>query len=89
MTGSLFGDDFATPDDKARADAPLAERLRPKSLDEIVGLADLLGAGRFLRENRWLVQTPTRPLGFLRELPDAAALATDLADLASKRKDAR
>src|SRR5438105_269999 len=48
-TGSLFGDDFATPDDKARADAPLAERLRPKSLDEIVGLADLLGAGRFLR----------------------------------------
>src|SRR5438105_3487039 len=49
MTGSLFGDDFATPDDNARADAPLAERLRPKSLDEIVGLQDLLGEGRFLR----------------------------------------
>src|SRR5438874_2341888 len=49
MTGSLFGEDFATPDDKARADAPLAERLRPTSLDEVVGLEDLLGAGRFLR----------------------------------------
>jgi putative ATPase len=30
-------------------DAPLAERLRPKSLEDIVGLEDLLGSGRFLR----------------------------------------
>jgi putative ATPase len=30
-------------------DAPLAERLRPKSLEDIVGLEDLLGPGRFLR----------------------------------------
>ncbi len=47
MTGSLFDDaafEPATP-----ADAPLPERLRPKSLDDIVGLADLLGPGRFLR----------------------------------------
>ena len=47
MTGNLFGDEeFAPP---SRADAPLAERLRPASLDEIVGLEDLLGEGRFLR----------------------------------------
>jgi putative ATPase len=30
-------------------DAPLAERLRPKTLEEIVGLEDLLGEKRFLR----------------------------------------
>lgn len=45
--------------------------------------------GAFLREHRWLVETPTRPLGFLRELPDAAALTTDLAELAGKPRDAR
>jgi putative ATPase len=47
MTGSLFDDaafEPATP-----ADAPLPERLRPQSLDDIVGLAELLGPGRFLR----------------------------------------
>ncbi|HEY8182820.1 MAG TPA: replication-associated recombination protein A [Thermoanaerobaculia bacterium] len=47
MTGSLFGDQAFTP--ILPADAPLAERLRPKTLDEIVGLEDLLGEGRFLR----------------------------------------
>jgi putative ATPase len=47
MTGSLFDD--ATFDPPQRPDAPLPERLRPKSLDEIVGLEDLLGEGRFLR----------------------------------------
>src|ERR1700742_1907673 len=30
-------------------DAPLPERLRPRSLDEIVGLEELLAPGRFLR----------------------------------------
>jgi putative ATPase len=50
MTGSLFGDDPAPERFPAsRADSPLAERLRPKSLAEIVGLEDLLGEGRFLR----------------------------------------
>jgi putative ATPase len=48
MTASLFGDDLA-PDPVTRPDAPLAERLRPKSLADIVGLEDLLGEGRFLR----------------------------------------
>jgi putative ATPase len=47
MTGSLF--DEPTFESPQRPDAPLADRLRPKSLDEIVGLDDLLGKGRFLR----------------------------------------
>src|SRR5437870_8093317 len=47
MTGSLF-DDAAFPPTLPPA-APLAERLRPKTIDEIVGLEDLLGEGRFLR----------------------------------------
>jgi putative ATPase len=47
MTGSLFDDASLPP--PLPADAPLAERLRPKTLDEIVGLEDLLGEGRFLR----------------------------------------
>ena len=48
MTGSLFDDAFPPPA-ATPADAPLAERLRPKSLEDIVGLEDLLGPGRFLR----------------------------------------
>ncbi len=47
MTGSLFDNESFAP--TTTPDAPLAERLRPKSLDEIVGLEDLLGKGRFLR----------------------------------------
>src|SRR5438132_12937349 len=47
MTGSLF--DEPTFDPPNRPEAPLAERLRPKSLGEVVGLDDLLGEGRFLR----------------------------------------
>ncbi len=48
MTGSLFDDAPFEPPTQ-RPDAPLPERLRPKSLDEIVGLEDILGEGRFLR----------------------------------------
>ena len=47
MSGSLFDNSPHPP--SLPADAPLAERLRPKTLDEIVGLEDLLGEGRFLR----------------------------------------
>jgi putative ATPase len=47
MTGNLFADDDFVP--PARPDAPLPERLRPTTLDEIVGLEDILGQGRFLR----------------------------------------
>ncbi len=46
MTGSLFDE---APLPTLPPDAPLAERLRPKTIDEIVGLEDLLGEGRFLR----------------------------------------
>jgi putative ATPase len=50
MTGSLFGDDdFAPLREPSNADAPLAERLRPKSLDDVVGLEELLGEKKFLR----------------------------------------
>jgi putative ATPase len=49
MSGSLFGDEDFAPAAKTAPDAPLAERLRPASLEDIVGLEDLLAAGRFLR----------------------------------------
>src|SRR5687767_12586528 len=49
MTGSLFGDDPPKKSRKSREDAPLPERLRPESLEDLVGLEDLLGQGRFLR----------------------------------------
>ena len=48
MTSSLFPDD-PFPPPKRGDDEPLPERLRPKSLEEVVGLEDLLGDGRFLR----------------------------------------
>jgi len=54
-TGSLFGrtdepawaDEAAAPG--ASADAPLAERMRPRSLDEYVGQQHLVGPGRLVR----------------------------------------
>ncbi|PYQ32047.1 MAG: AAA family ATPase [Acidobacteria bacterium] len=49
MTGSLFDDAPSSSESPTPADAPLAERLRPRSLDEVVGLEDLLGKGKFLR----------------------------------------
>ena len=42
-------DGSARPQNAADADAPLAERLRPHSIDEVIGQAHLLGAGRPLR----------------------------------------
>ena len=50
MSGSLFGDDpFPAPAEKITPDAPLPERLRPKALEDVVGLEEVLGDGRFLR----------------------------------------
>ena len=49
MTGNLFGEPPNQPEGLPPADAPLAERLRPRALDEIVGLEELLAPGRFLR----------------------------------------
>ncbi|MFF4709603.1 LOG family protein [Streptomyces sp. NPDC001297] len=42
--------------------------------------------GAFLRAEGWLIETPTRPLDFLRELPDAEALDADLKALDGGRR---
>ena len=47
MTGDLFSSDHPAPQATA---APLAERMRPRALDEIVGQEALLAPGRPLRE---------------------------------------
>jgi putative ATPase len=50
MTGNLFGgDDSFSPATTPTRDQPLPERLRPSSLAEVIGLEELLGEGRFLR----------------------------------------
>ena len=49
MTGSLFEDESRQPPAGASADAPLADRMRPQTLDEIVGQEHLLGPGKPLR----------------------------------------
>lgn len=48
MTGSLFEDDHRASGQPAAA-APLAERMRPRTLDEFVGQQALIGPGRPLR----------------------------------------
>lgn len=44
MAGDLFGDDDPAPAGTPAAGAPLAERLRPKTLTEVVGQEHLTGA---------------------------------------------
>src|SRR4051812_36197252 len=41
--------DTAPFDPPAKSDAPLPERVRPRTLEDVVGLDELLGEGRFLR----------------------------------------
>jgi putative ATPase len=53
-TGSLFPDPASEPHDEReeaapRAGSPLADRVRPRTLDEILGQEDALGSGRPLR----------------------------------------
>ncbi|HZO76230.1 MAG TPA: replication-associated recombination protein A [Ktedonobacteraceae bacterium] len=52
---SLFGSDQPQPAKKTSSDVtpgePLASRMRPQTIDEIVGQEHLLGAGRLLRRN--------------------------------------
>ena len=52
MSGSLFGEE-PRPEDALDldppADAPLAERMRPRSLEEYVGQGHLVGEGKLLR----------------------------------------
>src|SRR5258707_14399203 len=47
VTRSLFND--PAPENVPAADAPLAERMRPRSLSEFVGQSHLVGEGRILR----------------------------------------
>jgi putative ATPase len=46
MSGNLFDDDPPVPMAAAHADAPLAERLRPRKLDEVIGQRHLLAPGK-------------------------------------------
>ncbi len=50
-TGSLFGEplDEENGADPPRADAPLAERMRPQSFEQFVGQDHLIGEGRLVR----------------------------------------
>jgi putative ATPase len=49
-TGDLFDPPpKPEPDDQVRADAPLAERVRPRTLDEILGQDEAIGPGKPLR----------------------------------------
>jgi putative ATPase len=47
---SLFDDHAEAPRSGAKAEAPLAERMRPRTLDEFVGQESLIGANRPLRQ---------------------------------------
>ena len=48
-SGSLFPEAGPTPVEEPRPDAPLAERVRPRALDEILGQDEVIGPGRPLR----------------------------------------
>jgi putative ATPase len=48
-TGSLFPEPARGRGDEPRPDAPLADRVRPRTLDEILGQDEVLGPGRPLR----------------------------------------
>jgi len=49
MSDLFVTDISAAPDAAARANAPLAEQLRPRTLDEVIGQSHLIGAGKPLR----------------------------------------
>ena len=48
-TGSLFDEEPEAAFAEPATDAPLAERMRPRTMEEFVGQPQLLGPGRFLR----------------------------------------
>ena len=52
MSGSLFDDDSAPrdPGNRRPEGTPLADRIRPRTLDDVVGQAHILAPGRPLRE---------------------------------------
>ncbi len=48
-SGFLFPSENATPRDEPRADAPLADRVRPRTMDDLIGQEEALGPGTPLR----------------------------------------
>jgi len=48
-TGSLFPEAESPRDERPRPDAPLADRVRPRTLDEVLGQDEVLGPGKPLR----------------------------------------
>ena len=48
-SGSLFPEAGPTPIEEPRPDAPLAVRVRPRTLDEVIGQDEVIGPGRPLR----------------------------------------
>ena len=49
-TGPLFEDEVGPPSDRPDVGTPLAERMRPRTLDEVVGQDEILAPGKPLRE---------------------------------------
>ena len=49
-TGPLFEDEVGPPADRPDVGTPLAERMRPRTLDEVVGQDEILAPGKPLRE---------------------------------------
>src|SRR6266850_8384807 len=82
-TGSLFGKS-ATPH-SAEPSAPLAERMRPRSLGEFVGQSHLVGEGRILR--RLLEGSSNLPSLILWGAPGTGK--TTLARLLAEKSEAR
>jgi putative ATPase len=82
-TGSLFGESPA--DEIVEPSAPLAERMRPRSLAEFVGQSHLVGEGRILR--RLLDGSANLPSLILWGAPGTGK--TTLARLLAEKSDAR
>ncbi len=82
---SLFGESPAEPNVEAAKFAPLAERIRPRSLDEFVGQDHLVGEGRILR--RLIEGRGNLPSLILWGAPGTGK--TTLARLLAQKTDAR
>src|SRR3982074_237087 len=82
-TGSLFGE--SPPSGIVEPSAPLAERMRPRSLSEFVGQDHLVGEGRILR--RLLEGSANLPSLILWGAPGTGK--TTLARLLAERSEAR